>query len=71
MHGGPWLFGTAPTMADAMYAPVATRYVTYDVKLDRTCAAYRDRIMAWSPMQEWIAAAADEPLQIDELEVEF
>jgi len=71
MHGGPWLFGATPTMADAMYAPVATRYVTYDVKLDRVCAAYRDRIMAWSHMQEWIAAAKDEPLQIDELEVEF
>ncbi len=31
--GGPWLFGAAPGIADAMYAPVATRLRTYDVTL--------------------------------------
>src|SRR5437763_1057852 len=39
-YGGPFLFGEKPTMADAMYAPVATRLLTYDVKLDSDCAAY-------------------------------
>ena len=34
------------TMADAMYAPVVTRFLTYDVKLDRQCADYCERIMA-------------------------
>src|SRR5437764_3095519 len=33
-YGGPYLFGTKPTIADAMYAPVCTRFATYDVKLD-------------------------------------
>ena len=39
-HGGPYLFGAKPCMADAMYAPVCTRFLTYDVKLDSACAAY-------------------------------
>ena len=33
-YGGPYLFGDKPCMADAMYAPVCTRFLTYDVKLD-------------------------------------
>src|ERR1043166_2645076 len=43
---GPFLFGNKPCMADAMYAPVATRFLTYDVKLDPKCAAYCKTIMA-------------------------
>ena len=55
-YGGPFLFGKR-TMADAMYAPVATRFKTYDVKLDKVCAAYCAQIMAMPEMIEWIAAA--------------
>src|ERR1700744_4601521 len=33
-YDGPYLFGDKPSMADAMYAPVATRFMTYDVRLD-------------------------------------
>lgn len=69
--GGPWLFGRAPGVADAMYAPVATRFRSYDVSLDPVCAAYCDRIFAWPDMREWIDAAQREPEQIEELEVEF
>ncbi len=69
-YGGPFLFGER-SMADAMYAPVVTRFLTYDVKLDRTCAAYAKRIMAMPEMEEWLAAAKLEPTDIDELEVEF
>src|SRR3954453_20680708 len=43
--GGPYLFGSQPTLADAMYAPVCTRFITYDVALPAACARYRDRIM--------------------------
>lgn len=68
--GGPFLFGTR-TMADAMYAPVATRFVTYDVALDATCQGYVERIMAMPEMVEWIAAAQSEPDDIDELDMEF
>jgi glutathione S-transferase len=69
-YGGPFLFGER-SMADAMYAPVATRFQTYDVKLDRACAGYRDRILAMPEMQAWIAAARQEVEEIDELDMEF
>lgn len=70
-YGGPYLFGPSLTMADAMYAPVCTRFATYGVSLDPVCAAYSERILAWPAMQEWIAAAKREPDDIEELEVEF
>lgn len=70
-YGGPFLFGAAPTMADAMYAPVCTRFVTYDVKLDGACAEYCKRIMSLPQMQEWIKAAQAEPDEVEELDVEF
>ena len=69
-YGGPFLFG-ARTMAEAMYAPVVTRFRTYDVVLDEACDAYCDRIMALPEMVEWIAAAKAEPDEIDELDMEF
>src|SRR5580692_9494945 len=50
--GGPYLFG-APTMADAMYAPVCTRFATYDVALDPLCAAYRDHMLATPFLKAW------------------
>ena len=53
-YGGPFLFGSQPTIADAMYAPVCTRFRTYDVELDDRSAAYRDTIMALPAMREWI-----------------
>jgi glutathione S-transferase len=70
VSGGPFLFGTR-TMADAMYAPVVTRFMTYDVKLEPALAAYAATIMAMPEMQEWIAAAKAEPSEIEELEVEY
>ena len=54
-----------------MYAPVATRLLTYDVKVDPVSAAYCKTIMAMPEMQEWVAAAKREPDEIDEFEVEF
>ena len=68
---GPFLFGPQPCMADAMFAPVVTRFLTYDVKIDAACAAYRETILAMSYMQEWIAAAKTEPDEVEELDVEF
>lgn len=70
-HGGPYLFGRKPCIADAMYAPVVTRLLTYDVALDRDSAAYCKRIMELPAMQEWVAAAREEPDEIDELDAEF
>jgi glutathione S-transferase len=58
--GGPFLFG-AFTIADAMFAPVTTRLVTYGVPLDATCRAYVDAIAALPAMQAWRADADREP----------
>jgi glutathione S-transferase len=69
-YGGPFLFG-APTMADAMHAPVCTRFRTYAVELDARLAAYCETVFAWPLMQEWTEAALAEPDEIAELEVEF
>ena len=69
-YGGPYLFG-AISLADAMYAPVVSRFRTYDVKLDAACQAYADRIWDLPAMQEWIEAAKNEVEEIEELEVEF
>jgi len=68
---GPYLFGASPCMADAMFALVVTRFLSYDVKLDSECAAYCATIMAMPPMQEWVAAAKAEPDEVLELDVEF
>ena len=70
-YGGPYLFGAAPTVADAMYAPVCTRFATYDVKLDPASSGYRDLILRWAPMVEWGQAAKGEPEEVEELDVEF
>jgi len=70
-HGGPFLFGAAPTAADAMYAPVCARFDTYDVALDADCAGYRDTILGLPAMVEWTDAARAEPDEIEELEIEF
>jgi glutathione S-transferase len=66
--GGPFLFGSRYSIADAMYAPVCTRFQTYDVKLDEVCAAYKALILALPDMIEWTRAALEEEGEIPELE---
>jgi len=68
--GGPYLFGKF-SMADAMYAPVATRFRTYHVPLDELSEAYCESIFAWPAMQEWVEAALLETESYEELEAEF
>jgi len=70
LYGGPFLFRER-SMADAMYAPVVTRFLTYHVALDSLCAAYCKTIMAMPEMREWIEGAKQEPREMEELEVEF
>jgi glutathione S-transferase len=69
--GGPWLFGARPTVADAMYAPVCTRFVTYGIELDPLLAQYSATVLAHPAVREWIAAAETEADIIEELDVEF
>jgi glutathione S-transferase len=70
-YKGPYLFGKKPCAADAMYAPVCSRFVTYDVALDPVSKEYCSTIMAMPLMKEWIAAAKVEPDELEELDVEF
>jgi hypothetical protein len=51
----------SPCMADAMFAPVVTHFLSYDAKL----------IMTMPPMREWVTAAKAEPDEVVELDVEF
>ncbi len=70
-YGGPYLYGQKPCAADAMYAPVCSRFVTYDVALDPPSRDYCRTVMATPLMQEWIAGAKAEPDELEELDVEF
>lgn len=70
-YKGPYLFGAKPCAADAMYAPVCSRFVTYDVAIDQPAKDYCRTIMAMPFMQEWIAGAKAEPDELEELDVEF
>lgn len=65
---GPWLFGSF-TVADAMYAPVATRFHSYGIELDEVSAAYVQTVLNDSHMKAWYAAAAEEPQIIQASEV--
>ncbi|AXK39524.1 glutathione S-transferase family protein [Crenobacter cavernae] len=56
---GPFLFGHF-TLADAMYAPVVTRFKTYGVELPPASQAYSDHILSLPAMREWCAAARAE-----------
>jgi glutathione S-transferase len=53
-----------------MYAPVCTRFLTYDVAIDAISAGYCRTVMALA-LQEWVAAAKLEPDELEELDVEF
>jgi glutathione S-transferase len=57
--GGPWLFGRF-SIADAMYIPVAGRFITYSVPLDPVSQAYADAALGHPAVQEWTAAAMQE-----------
>ncbi|MGA9526391.1 MAG: glutathione S-transferase family protein [Myxococcaceae bacterium] len=58
--GGPYLYGHF-TVADAMYAPVVTRFVTWGVQLTGAAAEYVRTILALPSLQAWIDLARKEP----------
>lgn len=66
--GGPWLF-THYTVADAMYAPVASRLHTYQIPLPNLSQQYVSRTLSDPPMKDWYAAAAAEKAVIDKSEI--
>ncbi|MES2712774.1 MAG: glutathione S-transferase [Pseudomonadota bacterium] len=69
--GGPFLFGVRPTIADAMFAPVVSRYVTYDVPIEGACRMFADAVLGWDAMIDWMRDAEAEPEEIAELDIEF
>lgn len=56
---GPFLFGSF-SIADAMFAPVAWRFLTYAVDLPPASRAWVENLCALPAMQEWRAAALAE-----------
>jgi glutathione S-transferase len=64
---GPFLFGGF-TIADAMYAPVVSRFRTYKVELEEEAQAYTDAVWALPALQEWLTAAKNEPMIIESAE---
>ncbi len=58
-QGGPFLFG-AFSAADAMYAPVVSRFSSYAIPVSAVSKDYMDVIMALPAWQEWEASAAKE-----------
>jgi glutathione S-transferase len=68
--GGPFLFGPF-SAADAMYAPVVSRFATYGIDVGAASRAYMDAVMALPAYVEWSAAAAQEPWVLAEDEPDW
>ena len=69
--GGPFLFGTVFGAADAMYAPVVSRFLTYDVDVSRETRAYMDAVTALPAWRQWCDAAVAEPWIYAEDEIDW
>lgn len=67
-QSGPYLFG-AFSIADAMYAPVCSRFVTYQVDLDADAKAYVNTMWADPAMAAWVESARREPWVIEKSEL--
>jgi glutathione S-transferase len=65
--GGPFLFGRF-TIADAMYAPVVSRFRTYGVALEEPARSYAGAVWSLPAMQAWAADAAAEPEHFADVE---
>ncbi|HEY3920437.1 MAG TPA: glutathione S-transferase family protein [Stellaceae bacterium] len=65
--GGDFLFG-AFSIADAMYAPVVSRFRTFRLPLEGEVEAYAAAMTAWPAYQEWLGAARNEPMVIEQWE---
>lgn len=61
--GGPFLFGADFGAADAMYAPVACRFLTWAPEISETSRAYVEAVRAHPLVQRWFDEAAAEPAE--------
>jgi glutathione S-transferase len=69
-HGGPFLFGRFGA-ADAMFAPVVSRFHTYAVAVSAAARAYMNEVMALPAWREWREAARREPWVLPHDEVDW
>jgi glutathione S-transferase len=66
--GGPFLFGARFTLADAMYAPVVSRFVTWEPELPADAKSYVEAVWEHALLREWRQAADAEPWTIAKYE---
>ena len=66
-YGGPFLFGGF-SLADAMYAPVVSRLLTYEVEPDDVSTAYCGAVWEHEFVKQWRSAAGNEPMVIEDYE---
>lgn len=67
-RGSPWLFG-AFSAADVMFAPIATRFRTYDVRLEGPAKDYMNRLLEYPAVAEWLKLGEQETDVIPTLEI--
>lgn len=58
--GGPFLFGAGFTIADAFYAPIACRFMTWEPELDAGARAYVEAVLRHPLVEEWVAGGVAE-----------
>ncbi|HHZ08846.1 MAG TPA: glutathione S-transferase family protein [Rhizobiales bacterium] len=68
--GGPFLAGDSFTAADAFFAPVVFRALTYGLDFGGASAAYVERMLALPAMRAWYEAALVEPWREPDHEAE-
>jgi glutathione S-transferase len=61
---GPWLFGPF-TLADVVYAPVALRFLTYDIPVAADASFFMDAVESLTSVQQWAKDSAAEPEMLD------
>lgn len=69
-QGGAFLFGSFGA-ADAMYAPVVSRFHTYGIDVSPPSRAYMDAVMALPAWKEWATAAVKEPWVLEKDEPDW
>jgi glutathione S-transferase len=68
ISGGPFLFGEKPCIADCFYAPVVSRFRTYQIPAAGRAGGYLETIWAWPLLQEWVDGARKETLRLKRYE---
>ncbi len=67
---GPWLFGQY-SIADAMFAPVVSRFNSYQIKLSHEAKRYSETVLSDPYMVQWYADSEAETWVIAECELPF